>query len=205
MRITFTLSAIFLASGCSAVVPAPAGPSSQTQSQTQAQEPASSPAPGPSPTPAPASAPASAPPPAATTPSSPQPAHGDWTEWPLADGDWTYQADNRGSIASFGPRNMQASFTIRCDRGRNQLILSRAGAANSGAQMTLRVSSGQQSYPVQNIGGQPDYAAISLPATDYMMDRIIFSRGRFAVETTGLSPLAIPIWPEFTRVVEDCR
>ena len=40
---------------------------------------------------------------------------------------------------------------------------------------------------------------------EYMLDRIAFSRGRFAVQTTGLTSLAIPIWPEFTRVVEDCR
>ena len=180
MRIIFALSAIFLVSGCTAVVPAPAQPSPQA----------------PAPTPAPAS----------TSPSSQQPEGGDWTGWPLANGDWTYKVDNRGSIASFGPRNMQASFTIRCDKSRNQLILSRAGApVNSGALMTLSASSGQQSYPVQNTGGQSNYAAISLPATDYMMDRIIFSRGRFGVETTGLLPLAIPIWPEFTRVVEDCR
>ncbi|HEY9091858.1 hypothetical protein [Parasphingorhabdus sp.] len=145
----------------------------------------------PAPTPAPA-----APPPA-------QPAQSDWTEWPLAQGDWTYRAESRGSIASFGPQNMQASFTIRCERDRNQLVLSRAGTtANSGAQMTLRTTSAAQSYPARNSG---NYAAISLPATDYMMDRIAFSRGRFAVETTGLPHLAIPIWPEFTRVVEDCR
>ena len=74
--------------------------------------------------------------------------------------------------------------------------------AASGAQMTLRASSGQQSYSARNSGG---YAVIAVPATDYMVDRIAFSRGRFAVETTGLAPLAIPIWPEFTRVVEDCR
>ncbi|MEW4467346.1 hypothetical protein AB1K62_05905 [Parasphingorhabdus sp. JC815] len=186
MRITFALSAIFLASGCSAVVPAPTQPSPQT--------PVSTPKPAPTP------------PPASTPPSAPQPLRGDWTEWPLANGDWTYQAGNRGSTASFGPPDGQASFTIRCDKSRQQLILSRAGAvANSGAQMTLMASSGQQTYPARNTGSQPSYAAISLSATEYMMDRIAFSRGRFAVRTTGLPPLAIPIWPEFTRVVEDCR
>lgn len=71
--------------------------------------------------------------------------------------------------------------------------------------MTLRASSGLQSYPARNSGGPLNYAAIALPVDDYMMDRIAFSRGRFAVETSGLLSLAIPIWPEFTRVVEDCR
>ena len=147
--------------------------------------------------------PPQAPAPAPAAPPPAQPVSGDWTEWPLAQGDWVYRAENRGSIASFGPRNMAASFSIRCDQDRKQLILSRAGAAaNTGAQMTLRATSGQQSYPVRNSGG---YAVISVPVTDYMMDRIAFSRGRFAVETTGIASLAIPTWPEFTRVVEDCR
>lgn len=131
---------------------------------------------------------------------------GDWTEWPLAKGDWVYREDDRGSIALFGPPNAEATFIIRCDRARNQLFLSREGVvAESGAQMTLRASSGLQSYPARNSGGALNYAAIALPVTDYMMDRIAFSRGRFAVETNGLQSLAIPIWPEFIRVVEDCR
>ncbi|MEH6758987.1 MAG: hypothetical protein V7676_15975 [Parasphingorhabdus sp.] len=152
--------------------------------------------------PAPAPAPTQAPTPAPTPP----PVEKDWTLWPLAPGNWVYRADNRGSIALYGPSNMDATFIIRCDRDRKQLFLSRKGAVPAaGAQMTLRASSGLQSYPAQNSGGQSDYVAISLPVTDYMMDRIASSRGRFAVETTGLLPLAIPIWPEFTRVVEDCR
>ncbi len=183
MRITFAFSAILLASGCSAVVP------SQTPAPTETPAPMPAPTPAPTPAPAPVSQPS-----------------GDWTDWPLAQGNWVYRKDERGSIALFGAPNAEAVFMIRCDQGRNQLFLSREGTvANSGAQMTLRASSGLQSYPARNSGGPLNYAAIALPVTDYMMDRIAFSRGRFAVQTTGLASLAIPIWPEFTRVVEDCR
>ncbi len=186
MRITFAFSAILLAAGCSGVVPAPTPAPAETQVPTP--PPAPTPAPAPSPTP------------------PPEPMRGVWTDWPLAKGNWVYRADERGSIALFGPPNMEATFLIRCDQGRNQLFLSREGVVpETGAQMTLRASSGMQSYPARNSGGPLDYAAIALPVTDYMMDRIAFSRGRFAVETTGLRSLAIPIWPEFTRVVEDCR
>ena len=95
---------------------------------------------------------------------------------------------------------------IRCDKNRAQLFLSRAGeVAGNGAQMTLRGSSGLQTYPANNSGGPMPYVAISVEPSDFMMDRIIFSRGRFAVETSGLQSLALPIWPEFHRVVEDCR
>src|SRR5690606_42096591 len=105
--------------------------------------------------------------------------------------------------ASYGPSSIQASFTFRCARGRKQLILSRAGnVPDNGAQMTLTITPAAQSYPARSNG---NYTSITLSGTDYMMHRIAFSRGRFAVETTGLASLAIPIWPEFTRVVEDCR
>ncbi|MEP3225679.1 MAG: hypothetical protein ABJO01_06875 [Parasphingorhabdus sp.] len=180
MRITIAFSAILLAAGCSAVVPAPA--------------PSQSAAAAPTPAPAPASAPA------------PKQPEGNWIDWPLSAGDWVYRQDDRGSIALFGPPNAEAIFMIRCDQGRNQLFVSREGTvANSGAQMTLRASSGLQSFSARNSGGTLNYAATMIPVSDIIMDRIAFSRGRFAVETTGLQSIAIPIWPEFTRVVEDCR
>ena len=144
--------------------------------------------------------------PAPSAPAPVEPARGDWTDWPLAAGDWVYREDARGSLALFGPTGNDAVFMIRCDQMRSQLFLSRAGQTiASGAQMTLRGSSGLKSYPAQNTGGSQSYAAIAVDPADFMMDRIIFSRGRFAVETTGLQPLAIPTWPEFHRVVEDCR
>jgi len=160
------------------------------------------------PEPAPAPAPVQVEPPAPTPAPAPAPAPlgKDWTVWPLAAGNWVYRADDRGSLALFGQPDSDATFMIRCDRARGQLVLSRAGKlSQNGATMTLRASSGLQSFPARNSGGAMPYAVIVVSTSEYMMDRIAFSRGRFAVETTGLPSLAIPIWPEFTRVVEDCR
>lgn len=152
----------------------------------------------PDPTPAPAPvAQAPAPAPAAPT--------GDWIDWPISKGDWVYRSDARGSIALFGPPNADARFLIRCDQSQKRIFVSQAGSVGSGATMTLRASSGLQAFPAQNSGGAIPYAAVSMAPGEYMLDRIVFSRGRFAVQTTGLPSLAIPIWPEFTRVVEDCR
>lgn len=133
-----------------------------------------------------------------------QPA-GKWTDWPLAAGDWVYRSDQRGSLALFGAPNGNAKFLIRCDQAQKRIFLSQAGTIDKGASMTLRASSGMQTYSARDSGGAPSYAAISVAPDDYMLDRIAFSRGRFAVQTTGLTSIAIPIWPEFTRVVEDCR
>lgn len=179
MRITFPLSAIALTSAV-----ALASCSSVV------------PEPTPAPTPTPVAAPKPAPPPVVT---------GDWTEWPLAQGDWVYRTDSRGSLALFGAPGDEADVIIRCDRNENRIYISRAGKIANGGQMTLRGSSGLQTYTARDTGGALPYAAISMAVDDYMLDRIVFSRGRFAVETTGLAPLAIPTWSEFNRVVEDCR
>lgn len=129
----------------------------------------------------------------------------DWTGWPIAPGEWVYRQDARGSIALFGPRNGDAVFMIRCDGAGRKIYLSRSGAARTGGQMTLRASSGTQSYAARPTGDAAPYVAAELQPADYMLDRIAFSRGRFAVETTGLPSLAIPAMPEFARVAEDCR
>lgn len=130
---------------------------------------------------------------------------GDWTDWPITPGNWVYRDDTRGSLALFGETGSAATIMVRCDTDRRQLFLSRAGSVGSSATMVLRASAGLQSYPARNSGGTPSYAAISISPDDIMMDRIAYSRGRFAVETSGLQSLAIPVWPEFSRVVEDCR
>ena len=131
---------------------------------------------------------------------------GQWTEWQIAPGDWVYRQDARGSIALFGTPGDDATLVIRCDQARRQIFLSRKGQISAnGGNMTLRASSGLKTFPVGGTGNPPYYAAIQLAPDEYMLDRIAFSRGRFAVEVTRMRSLAIPIWPEFTRVVEDCR
>jgi hypothetical protein len=154
--------------------------------------------PAPTPTPQPTK------PVATASPTLTQP-EGEWIDWPITPGGWVYRKDDRGSLALFGQSDRDAVFIIRCDKARRQLFLSRSGSVKDGATMVLRASDGLQSYPAGNSGGTPHYVAISVSPRDMMMDRISYSRGRFAVETSGLESLAIPAWPEFSRVVEDCR
>jgi hypothetical protein len=45
----------------------------------------------------------------------------------------------------------------------------------------------------------------ALAANDPLLDAMVFSRGRFSIEVTGLPRLIIPTWPEPARVIEDCR
>ncbi len=162
---------------------------------------------------------ATAPPPApapAVRPAAPVPApvtvvppayQGDWIDWPLTAGDWSYASARGGSIARFGPRDATL-FTVRCDRNARRIELARPGMLEAGrsATMTVRASAGAASYPVANSTSEAGYVAAMLTANDPQLDRMVFSRGRFIVEVNGApEPLVLPAWPEVARVVEDCR
>jgi len=128
---------------------------------------------------------------------------GDWTDWPLAAGDWVYRQDDRGSIALFGPMNADALVTLRCDRTRQRIYLARAG---SGAgRIVIRSSSTLKEFAGSPTGGAVPYVATEIMPRDPILDAMIFSRGRIAIEVSGQTPLAIPSWAEIGRVVEDCR
>ena len=152
------------------------------------------------PRPAPTPTPPPAPPPAPTAPPSPAaPAPLAWEDAPLSFGDWTYVEGSSGSAAAFGPAQAP-TFVLRCEPSR-QVSLIRAGAA-SGAALTIRASSGARALPASP---RPEGLAASLAAGDPLLDALVFSRGRFAVEAEGQPLLILPAWPEPARVVEDCR
>lgn len=160
-------------------------------------------APAPEPTPAPRQ-------PVVTIPVAPPPSaapvqpKGDWIDWPITAGSWVYRQDARGSIALFGPAGQNALLTLRCDKARRALFLSRASAKATG-RLTLRTSASMKTFEARNSGATPPYLAVELAANDAILDAIAFSRGRFAVQTEGELSVAIPAWAEIGPVVEDCR
>jgi hypothetical protein len=158
--------------------------------------------------PPPPAAAAVAAPPAQMTVATPLPANvGEWRDWPLTPGDWVYRQDSRGSLALFGPKGQDALFLIRCDTGAHRVFLSRSGALADGetSRMTIRATTGTQSYKASGTGGKPAYVASEVTARDPQLDAMSFSRGRFIVSVQGVRDLVVPAWPEFARVVEDCR
>jgi hypothetical protein len=134
----------------------------------------------------------------------PKPA-ADWTDWPLAPGDWVYRQDDRGSIALFGPVGHDALVTVRCDKARQRIYLARAGVAGSGSSLNVRSSSAMKQFAASATGGTPPYMAIEIITTDPILDAVIYTRGRIAIEASGQFALAVPVWSEVARVVEDCR
>jgi len=153
-------------------------------------------APPPAPAPAPrlASTPAPAPSPAPT---------GDWRDWPLTPGDWTYRQTAGGGVSTFGVAGSAPAVTLSCERAARRVTLVRAGATAGAPAMTIVTTSATRTLP-----SRPDGAggmAASVVASDSLLDAIGYSRGRFVIEQAGLPTLVVPSWPEIERVVEDCR
>ncbi|CAN5559628.1 hypothetical protein BH10PSE14_BH10PSE14_44300 [soil metagenome] len=151
------------------------------------------------PRPVPTYVPAPAPIPSAT------PVSEDWRDWPVTAGDWVYRQDARGSIAFYGMPGGDAALTLRCDRAAAQIFLSKRDAAGVAAPITIRTSTTLRTLAAQPTGGAQPYIAVSLSPRDSLLEAMAFSRGRFIVEQAGQTPLVVPSWAEFGRVVEDCR
>jgi hypothetical protein len=100
-----------------------------------------------------------------------------------------------------------ADFLIRCDRAARKIYVSRRGSFEGGesGRMTLRATTGLQTYAVANSGGTPPYIGAEIATSDPHLDAMAFSRGKFLVSVKGGVDLVIPSWAEVARVVEDCR
>jgi len=144
-----------------------------------------------------------APPPVQAPLPAPPPAAADWRDIPLTPGNWSYGAEAGGSAAMFGAPETEALFAVRCNRAARRITLSLEGA-NQGP-MTIRTSTSSRALPITVEQEPIAYSHASLAATDPLLDAMVFSRGRFTVETPGQRMIVIPAWPEPARVVEDCR
>jgi len=139
-----------------------------------------------------------APRPAPPAPPAPAAAPG-WIDAPLSAGDWSF--DEVARTASFGPPG-QPSFVLRC-AAPGQVTIARTGVAPAtGGALTVRTSMTARTLPAR--GGAEGLVA-TLAASDPLLDAIVFSRGRFAVEAALLPALIVPAWPEPARVIDDCR
>lgn len=139
---------------------------------------APSPAPAPMPTPAPAPAPAPA-------------TSGSWESRAVNNGAWRYDTGSR--TAAFVPTGSGSPLlTMVCNGGSIRLTSGLAG------DVSLRTSAGTDQIRFE--GGSASFSS-----RDPRLDRIAFSRGRFALEAPGGSGLTLPVQSEIGRVIEDCR
>jgi hypothetical protein len=136
--------------------------------------------------PTPASAPAPRPVPPAPRP-APAPPPADWATGPVSPGDWEYAMSSSTPGAIF--RSTGLVFAIVCrDR-----------------EIALDLSGAQGPLVIHTSYGERRLTTGRMPASDPLLDQMAFSRGRFLVRAEGGPSLVVPAWPEFARVIEDCR
>ncbi|MFM7027800.1 MAG: hypothetical protein ACKOXK_03875 [Chakrabartia sp.] len=130
-----------------------------------------------------------------------------WAEASPSPGTWVYRADAQWPVALFGEPGRAASFALRCDRARGQMLLQRAVPPGTapGAMMSILTSAAQRAYPTLSLGWAPAYLTAELPARDPQLDAMAFSRGKFVIALEGQPRLILPSWVEVTRMIEDCR
>lgn len=143
--------------------------------------------------PQPAPRPTMAPPPVRPAPAA---------DGAVAAGLWTYGVDARGARAMFGQEGKEALLLLRCDRAARRIYLSVPGSA--AGTLVLRATGMEKQVAARPTGSSPPYVAADLSPDDPVLDALAFSRGRFTVTLDGHAT-TVPAWPEFTRVVEDCR
>ena len=128
--------------------------------------------------------------PAPTPAPLPAPTAG-WEDRAIDRGAWRYDAASR--TAAFVPAGRtNPLLTMACSGGGIRLTSALSG------NISLRTSAGTDQIRF-------DGGSANLPSRDPRLDRIAFSRGRFALETPGGGALTLPVQSEIGRVIEDCR
>ncbi|MBR2173256.1 hypothetical protein [Sphingopyxis sp.] len=128
--------------------------------------------------------------PAPTPAPLPTPAAG-WEDRAVNAGAWRYDAGSR--TAAFVPTGSgNPLLSLTCSGGGIRMTSALAG------DVSLRTSAGTDRIRF-------DGGSANLANRDPRLDRIAFSRGRFALETPGGGAMTLPVQSEIGRVIEDCR
>jgi hypothetical protein len=118
-------------------------------------------------------------------------------------GSWVYRSLPAATEADFVDAAGTVRLMMRCNRAGRTVSLIRTGVPAAAPSLTVWTSSASRSIP-SSFQSTKELSA-TLAATDALLDAIAFSRGRFATGAAGAPMVAVPVWAELTRVVEDCR
>ena len=127
----------------------------------------------------------------------------DWRDAPLTTGTWRYVPGTPRSYAAYGVAGAQPALVIACDKTARTIAILRQGTATS---LTVTTSYGAATLPAGGLSHEGQMmTGVQIMARDNLLDRVGYSRGRFAVSGAGLSPVIVPAWAEPSRAIEDCR
>ncbi len=118
-------------------------------------------------------------------------------------GTWSYRAIAGGSEADMIDATATVRLEIRCNRATRTVSVIRTGVPAAAPSLSIWTTSLSRTVPARFLATKELIA--DLQATDPLLDAIAFSRGRFATAASGAPMVAVPAWPETTRVIEDCR
>ena len=118
-------------------------------------------------------------------------------------GSWSYLPFRGGSHAAFTDTSAVQRVILRCNRATRMVSIVRTGIAAAAPTLSVWTTSMARSLPAR-VDATRTLTA-DLRATDPLLDAIAFSRGRFATGAAGAPMVAVPAWPELSRVIEDCR
>jgi len=124
------------------------------------------------------------------------------TVTPLS-GSWSYQSFAGGSRAVFADAAATQRLILRCNRASRTVSIVRTQVPAAAPALSVWTTSTARSLPARFEAAQTLTADVR--ATDPLLDAIAYSRGRFATGAAGLPMAAVPVWPEVSRVIEDCR
>ena len=125
---------------------------------------------------------------------------------PRTPGDWFYKRMGNATYAVYGASDRDFVFVMRCDLAARTIALGRVSAQAAARPLRIRTETAERTLTaVPRQGSIETLLAVDLAARDPLLDAMALSKGRFAVEAAGETPLYVPSWPEVSRVIEDCR
>lgn len=154
-----------------------------------------------SPSPAPAARPAPTPAQQAPTVIPAEPPS-NWADRPATPGSWRYAARDAASEATFGLSGQMPLARLLCAPGSRTVTVFLPRIAGREPLVAIQTESLSRTLPLLT---NEDGAYVSLTADDPLLDAMALSKGRFAIQATGLPLLILPSWAEVSRVIEDCR
>lgn len=129
-------------------------------------------------------------------------ARDDWMDAPATPGTWRYGTQGSDTEAGFWSPTNAPMVRLVCITATRNLALSLPQSGAARPLVTIRTETATRT--VEARPGDRDMI-IPLYPQDPLLDAMALSKGRFAVETDGQSPLYLPAWAEVSRVIEDCR
>lgn len=117
-------------------------------------------------------------------------------------GNWSYRPIAGGSEADFVDGGGHVRLTVRCNRASRAVSLVRTGITAAAPALMITTTYGARSLAASLAGGN---LTAAVAANDPLLDDIAFTRGKWAIASSGAGALIVPSWAEAPRVFEDCR